>query len=88
MTEFFPEEALARAKELDDILRETGEPVGPLHGLPVGIKDIFHMKGKNLTMGYVAWHDNKSTTDASIVQILRNAGGAQPVHVRTHKCLY
>jgi amidase len=75
LTAFFPDEALARAKELDDILAETGKPVGPLHGLPVGIKDIFHMKDKNLTMGYVAWHDNKCTTDASIVQMLKAAGG-------------
>lgn len=35
---FFPEEALLRAKELDDILEKTGEPVGPLHGLPIPIK--------------------------------------------------
>ncbi|KIY00802.1 uncharacterized protein Z520_03468 [Fonsecaea multimorphosa CBS 102226] len=74
LTAFFPEEALARAKELDDILAKTGTPVGPLHGLPVGIKDIFHMKDKNLTMGYVAWYNNRCTSDASIVQILRNAG--------------
>lgn len=33
------------------------------------------MKDKNLTMGYLALHDNKCTIDASIVQILRNAGG-------------
>lgn len=77
MTAFFPDEGLAQAKQLDDILAETGKPVGPLHGLPVGIKDILHMKGKKLTMGYVAWHDNKCTTDASIVKMLRNAGGAQ-----------
>jgi amidase len=75
LTAFFPDEALARAQELDTILAETGKPVGPLHGLPVGIKDILHMKDKNLTMGYVAWENNRSTTDASIVQILRNAGG-------------
>ncbi|EXJ68811.1 uncharacterized protein A1O5_07742 [Cladophialophora psammophila CBS 110553] len=74
LTAFFPEEALARAKELDDLLAKTGTPVGPLHGLPVGIKDIFHMKDKNLTMGYVAWNDNRCTFDASIVQMLRNAG--------------
>ncbi|KAH0837145.1 putative amidase [Fonsecaea pedrosoi] len=74
LTAFFPDEALARAKELDDILAKTGVPVGPLHGLPVGIKDIFHMKDKNLTMGYLAWHNNRCTYDASIIQMLRNAG--------------
>ncbi|KAK6383784.1 hypothetical protein LTS17_003076 [Exophiala oligosperma] len=63
LTAFFSEEAMARARELDGILAKTGKP------------DIFHMKGKRLTMGYVAWHDNECTTDASVVQILRNAGG-------------
>ncbi|KAJ9609603.1 hypothetical protein H2200_005931 [Cladophialophora chaetospira] len=81
LTAFFPDEGLARAKQLDEILAETGKPVGPLHGLPVGIKDILHMKGKNLTMGYVVWHDNKCTIDASIVQMLRNAGAV--FYVRT-----
>ncbi|OAP53724.1 hypothetical protein AYL99_12096 [Fonsecaea erecta] len=74
LTDYFSDEALARAKELDDILAKTGKPVGPLHGLPVGIKDIFHMKGKILTMGFAAWHNNRCNSDAAIVQILRNAG--------------
>lgn len=34
----FPAEALAQAKALDDHLARTGEVVGPLHGLPVGLK--------------------------------------------------
>jgi Asp-tRNA(Asn)/Glu-tRNA(Gln) amidotransferase A subunit family amidase len=42
-------------------------------------QDIFHMKGKILTMGFAAWHNNKSDQDAAIVEILRNAGG---------RCLY
>lgn len=42
--EFFPDIALARAKELDDILAKTGKPVGPLHGLPISLKDQFRIK--------------------------------------------
>ncbi len=38
LADFFPEEALERARELDTILAKTGKPVGPLHGLPVGVK--------------------------------------------------
>lgn len=38
LTEIFVERALERAKELDDILRDTGKVVGPLHGLPVSLK--------------------------------------------------
>lgn len=48
--EFFPELALVRAKELDDILQKTGKPVGPLHGLPISLKDQFRIKVRALFM--------------------------------------
>ena len=67
LTEIFVERALERAKELDDILRETGKVVGPLHGLPISLKgalenysfcvtlkswtDQFTMKGLETVMG-------------------------------------
>src|SRR5665213_3216378 len=35
-----PGHALAQAKALDE-RRLSGQPIGPLHGIPVGIKDIF-----------------------------------------------
>jgi Asp-tRNA(Asn)/Glu-tRNA(Gln) amidotransferase A subunit family amidase len=42
--EFFPEKALAQAKELDEYLEKHKKPVGPLHGLPVSLKDQFRIK--------------------------------------------
>jgi len=42
--EFFPEIALKRARELDSVLEKTGQPVGPLHGLPISLKDQFRIK--------------------------------------------
>ncbi|OKL59169.1 hypothetical protein UA08_05808 [Talaromyces atroroseus] len=44
-TEIFFEDAFARAKLLDDHLQRTGRTVGPLHGLPVSIKDLFGVEG-------------------------------------------
>lgn len=38
LTDFFIDEGIQRAKELDDHLETHGEPVGPLHGLPISIK--------------------------------------------------
>ncbi|KAK4450350.1 amidase signature domain-containing protein [Podospora aff. communis PSN243] len=49
------DEALARAKELDDYFNEHGKLVGPLHGLPVTLKDQFHVKGLTTSMGFVGW---------------------------------
>jgi amidase len=53
--EIFFQEALSRAAELDRYLSEHGRPVGVLHGLPVSLKDQFHVKGVDTTMGYVGW---------------------------------
>lgn len=43
--EIFFEQAFRRARELDEYLARKGKTVGPLHGLPVSLKDQFHVKG-------------------------------------------
>ncbi|TVY56326.1 Acetamidase [Lachnellula cervina] len=53
--EIFFEAALADARKLDEYYVKNGKPVGPLHGLPVSLKDQFHVKGVETTMGYVGW---------------------------------
>ena len=42
--EFFSDIALARARELDSHYEKTGKTVGPLHGLPISLKDQCHIK--------------------------------------------
>jgi amidase len=46
---------LARAQELDDYFRANRKLIGPLHGLPVTLKDQFHVKGLETSMGFVGW---------------------------------
>ncbi|KAG8159868.1 hypothetical protein KVR01_010505 [Diaporthe batatas] len=53
--EIFFDEALKRAKELDEHYRKHGTTLGPLHGLPVSLKDQFHVKDVDTTTGYVGW---------------------------------
>jgi amidase len=53
--EIFFDKALERAQFLDNYQTEHGEPVGGLHGLPVSLKDQFHVKGIDTTMGYIGW---------------------------------
>jgi amidase len=51
LTEIFFDKALKRARELDDHLIRTGEVVGPLHGIPVSVKDRFDVEGYDTTVG-------------------------------------
>ncbi|KAK8069003.1 hypothetical protein PG994_005619 [Apiospora phragmitis] len=81
--ETFFDAALADAKELDDWFAEHGKPKGPLHGLPVSLKDQFHVKGVDTTMGYVGWIDTfqgqkgdprSKTFESEMVRELRQLG--------------
>ncbi|KAK3395141.1 amidase signature domain-containing protein [Podospora didyma] len=47
--------ALQRAKKLDDYFRTHQRLIGPLHGIPLTLKDQFHIKGLETSMAYVGW---------------------------------
>lgn len=53
--EIFFDAAIADAKALDNYFAEHNKPKGPLHGLPISLKDQFHVKGVETSMGYVGW---------------------------------
>ena len=75
LTEFFPDIAIAQANVLDEHFENTGELVGLLHGMPMAVKDIMHVKGSVVTMAWVAWADNDpSTFDSSIAKVMRDEG--------------
>ncbi|KAF9245810.1 amidase signature domain-containing protein [Melanogaster broomeanus] len=78
LTESCLNDAFARAAELDRHLKETGEVVGPLHGLPVSIKD--HVKVKGLDTSTWAYN-TVADSDALVVSILRAAGAI--IYVKT-----
>lgn len=68
-----PEHALAQARELDRRRRE-GQPTGPLHGIPVGIKDIIDTADMPTEDGTVLHADRMPMRDAAVVSMLRSAG--------------
>ncbi|KAL8763517.1 MAG: hypothetical protein Q9184_000729 [Pyrenodesmia sp. 2 TL-2023] len=53
--ETFFDAATKDAKALDEHFAKHRKPIGRLHGLPVSLKDQFHVKGVETTMGYVGW---------------------------------
>ncbi|KAK5629065.1 hypothetical protein RRF57_004780 [Xylaria bambusicola] len=53
--EIFFDEALEHAAWLDAQFAKNRSTVGPLHGLPISLKDQFHVKGVDTTMGYIGW---------------------------------
>ncbi|KAH8926192.1 amidase [Atractiella rhizophila] len=74
LTEILFDEARQRAKELDDLLRTTGKPVGSLHGLPVSVKETCNIKGVETTLGYVGWIGNAAKFNSLLVDILLEQG--------------
>ena len=66
---FDPELALAQARALD-----RGPRRGPLHGLPVGIKDIIDTFDMLTEMGSPIYRGNRPRSDAACVALLRRAG--------------
>jgi Asp-tRNA(Asn)/Glu-tRNA(Gln) amidotransferase A subunit family amidase len=68
-----PEHARAQARASDE-LRLSGRPVGPLHGVPVGIKDIIDTADMPTENGSVLHAGRTPSRDATVVAMLRAAG--------------
>ncbi|MGH7429763.1 MAG: amidase family protein, partial [Candidatus Methylomirabilaceae bacterium] len=65
--------ALAQARAADDLKRQ-GRPIGPLHGVPVGVKDIFDTADMPTEYGSVLYAGRTPSRDAAAVAMLRAAG--------------
>jgi Asp-tRNA(Asn)/Glu-tRNA(Gln) amidotransferase A subunit family amidase len=67
------DDARQRAREAEQLVMAGGE-VGPLHGVPVAIKDAIWVKGELATMGTRALENFRPDEDAAAVRRLRDAG--------------
>lgn len=68
-----PDHVRAQAREADRA-RELGKPLGPLHGIPVGVKDIFDTADMPTEDGTVLHAGRRPHQDSTVVALLREAG--------------
>lgn len=68
-----PDHAIAQAR-LRDAEKRSGRPVGPLHGIPVGLKDIIDTGDMPTEHGSPMFKGNRPARDAACVTALREAG--------------
>jgi aspartyl-tRNA(Asn)/glutamyl-tRNA(Gln) amidotransferase subunit A len=68
-TEVFAADARLAAEAADAALR-AGHAVGPLHGIPIALKDLIELEGKVVTGGCEAWKERKATRTATLARKL------------------
>jgi len=67
---------MSAAKKLDDDFEKSGIPRGPLHGLPVSLKDCFQIENTDAAIGYTALVNQPSSKqdESEITRIMRESG--------------
>jgi aspartyl-tRNA(Asn)/glutamyl-tRNA(Gln) amidotransferase subunit A len=68
-----PELALQQARQFEREI-QAGAYRGPLHGIPLALKDLFETAGVRTTAGSTFFSDYVPETDARVVEMLRGAG--------------
>jgi Asp-tRNA(Asn)/Glu-tRNA(Gln) amidotransferase A subunit family amidase len=81
------EHALSQARAADERKR-SGEPIGPLHGVPVGLKDIIDTGDMPTENGTVLHQGRTPRNDATVVAMLRAAGAVMLGKTVTTECAY
>ncbi|NOX49660.1 MAG: amidase [Gammaproteobacteria bacterium] len=67
------DQAMLEAKTMDATVAR-GDAVGPLHGVPMTVKESYNLAGTPTTWGNPAWRDKVAEEDAESVKKLKNAG--------------
>lgn len=84
---FMDESALAEAKAAD-LRLAAGQPLGPLDGIPVAVKDLFYTKGVKTTGGSKIFADFVPNHDAAVVEKLRAAGAVVTGKLGMHELAF
>ncbi|OAL48913.1 amidase [Pyrenochaeta sp. DS3sAY3a] len=89
LTEIFFDKALARAKQCDEYLAKEGRPIGPLHGLPISLKDMLMYEGEFACLGFVSFLKKPAADKNSfIVDMLLDAGAVLYVKTNVPQTLF
>jgi aspartyl-tRNA(Asn)/glutamyl-tRNA(Gln) amidotransferase subunit A len=67
------EESLTAAREAERAIA-SGDYLGPLHGIPIGLKDLYYTKGTRTTIGSKILRDFIPDYDAAVTERFRDAG--------------
>ena len=71
--EVYDKDARLAAEAADKAIR-SGHAVGPLHGIPIALKDLIELEGRVATGGSAVWRNRRSTITATLAQKLISAG--------------
>src|SRR3954470_22866930 len=69
----YADDARLAAEAADKAIR-SGHSVGPLHGVPIALKDLIDLEGRVTTGGSMAWRDRRSPATATLARKLIAAG--------------
>ena len=69
----YADDARQAAEAADKAIR-SGHAVGPLHGVPIALKDLIDLEGRVTTGGSAAWRERRSQVTATLAKKLIAAG--------------
>jgi aspartyl-tRNA(Asn)/glutamyl-tRNA(Gln) amidotransferase subunit A len=81
------DEAITAARQAEEAIAR-GEYRGPLHGIPVAIKDLLDIRGMPTTAGSALFRDRNATEDAEVVHRLKAAGAILVGKTNLHEVAY
>ena len=75
--EVYESEARLAAEAADKAIR-SGHAIGPLHGIPIALKDLIELEGRVASGGSAAWRDRRVEDAAVLLQVMQGADPRDP----------